>query len=634
MFTRALPLMLALLLSPCLTSGALAATYYVDFAGGDNTADGRSPRTAWKHAPGDPNATGGPAAVQLAPGDTVAFRGGVAYHGSIRVAASGEPGKPITFAGGTGGSFGTGRAILDGGRVIENWQRCQSPQQAGGNPRWGEIFYADVDVDITPNVTHGRFIAHRQVPRDVQAPWQRIILIDGDRRLLPIAQHPKPSDPFYPDLPGDFLETEHRLDVRTDEGVSVITDEANLTAEDPDDYDGTFIGVHGGNNHVYFGVVQAYDPETHRLFVPEFKPSTYETTRYALYNSVRLISRPGEWAIEALDKGKARIYLLPGRLEDGRPDNIGFPEFQTGISIDKGASHIEVESFLIQRYSGGAGGVSVSRGNDRSHHIRIADCEIRFLSGHAGIGPNYCDDIVIENCYIHHCPGWTTAVFLNRVNRYVVRDCYLRKNSGSGIRHYECKQGILADNVVLEHFGMHASGINLYEGCEDLLLEGNYVDKVITINRNAEAIIFRNNVINGRGRSSVCLAMWRSGRTGGRDITDVRFLNNTFVNTNPRIGWASGIFGQQHAGTSTPEGLVVRNNILDRVHGEVRGVFEDNIYLRETEERYMGSGCQVVEDPQSLFRDWAEGDLRRRDGGPAMDAGATVPPPPARPAGF
>lgn len=632
MFSLPRLLALALAISLCCAAWASAATYYVDFAGGDNTADGLSPQAAWKHAPGDRNATDQPAAAKLAPGDTVVFRGGVAYHGSISLAASGEAGKPITLDGNTAGTFGTGRAVLDGGRVIKGWQRCRSPEEAQGNTRWRDIFHADVDVDIAPNVSHGEFVVHRQAPRDRQAPWQRIILIDGDRRLLPIAQFPKPRDTFYPDLPGDFLQSKQRLEVKED--LSVITDEKNLTTNDAAYYDGMFVGVHGGNNHVYFSVVKRYDPKTHQLFVPKFSPTTYPTTKYALYNSVRLIEQPGEWAIVALDEGRTRIYLLPERMEDGQPTNIGFPDFQTGLSIDSGASHIQIKGFLIQRYSGGAGGVSVSRTNPRSHHVHVSDCEIRFVSGHAGVGLNYCDEIVVEKCYIHHCPAWTTGVFLSRVNNYVVSDCYLEKNSGSGIRHYECKQGVIRNNAILDHFGMHSSGINVYEGCADVLLEGNYVQNTVTINRNAENIVFRNNVIDGLGRSAVCLAMWGSGRTGGRDIRNVQFLNNTFVNTNPEVGWSTGILGQRGRGVSSPQGLVIRGNILDRITDDVNGVFENNIYLREVDKRFMGQGCQVIKDPKSLFMDGANGDFRRQTGGPAMETGAAIAAPPARPAGF
>src|SRR5690606_31950219 len=146
--------------------------------------------------------------------------------------------------------------------------------------------------------SHGTFVMHRQVSRDQQAPWQRVILVDGDRRLLPIAQFPKPADPFYPDLPADFLKVDRRIEVR--DGASLIADPAHLTAKDADHYDGMFVGVHGGNNHVFFGAVQGFDPATRQLRVPRFTDTTYPTTRYALYNSVRLIQRPGEWAIRSL----------------------------------------------------------------------------------------------------------------------------------------------------------------------------------------------------------------------------------------------------------------------------------------------------------------------------------------------
>ena len=127
------------------SASAMTATYYVDFADGDNTADGRSPRTAWKHSPGDVQATGNPADVELAPGDTIVFKGGVQYHGSIKLTVFGAEGKPITLDGNAAG-FGEGKAILDGGRVITGWKRVDSVDQVGGNSQWRKIFYADIDA--------------------------------------------------------------------------------------------------------------------------------------------------------------------------------------------------------------------------------------------------------------------------------------------------------------------------------------------------------------------------------------------------------------------------------------------------------------------------------------------------------
>ncbi len=740
-----------------------AATYYVDFQGGDNQADGLRPETAWKHSPGDGNATGNPATVELQPGDTIVFKGGVPYIGEIELRVAGAEDQPITLDGNTAGTFGEGRAILDGARMIRDWQRCQSAEQVQGNPRWKEIMYADLDVDLSSNFDPGRFVAHRDAGEARQAPWQRLFLVDGERRILPIAQIPKPSDPFYPDLPADFYHTPHPLtdnyphqvvyeegtignptlpliaityggnapviqpfhggavsvernepatiaeigftlfrpattpvpehiaflaDGReilqaevdpeqsamqrftlpepvaahkltfqlrhsdpgnrtwtklqqiaafTPEGTNVIEhpissilrDETRLRQEDPHWYDGMFVGVHGGNNHVYFARVERYEPENHQLVVPHFQARTYDTTRYALYNSPRFINRPGEWCLTPLEDGRTRVYLLPEHLQDGQPANIGYPQLSTGILLSGNASHITVRGFLIQRYSGGAGAVATrSARGARPHHIVIADCQVRFISGQSGISLNHSDHVVVENCSVEQCPGWTVGIYVNRTNHFRLIGNRLDKNSGSGIRHYEARHGVLQDNVVLDHFGMHSSGLNFYEGCADILFEGNYVHNTVAINRNAERLVFRNNVIDGRERSAVAVAMWNSGRVGGREIKDIHFFNNTLVNLNPDTAWATGILGQRRGSPSPPQGLIIRNNILYGLAEDISGQIENNLYTREVEERFMGPGCRVVSDPEALFRDPARGDYRRRPGGPAMEVGADIPPPP------
>ncbi|MEK7415493.1 MAG: right-handed parallel beta-helix repeat-containing protein [Planctomycetota bacterium] len=604
-----------------------AASYHVDYVGGNDTADGNSPQTAWKHCPGDPTATGVPAGIALAPGDTILFKGGVAYQGTIKLTASGAPGRPITLDANTAGGYGSGRAVIDGGQVLNGWRRYGSAEEAQGHPRWGELFYIDVDLDIIANFNHGAVVAHRQEKHDRQAPWQRIILSDGDSHLLPIAQFPKPSDRFYPDLPKDFLKSPNRLVVK--DGVSAITDAVNLTTADPNHYRGAFLGVHGGNNHVYFAAVTGYEPAEHRVTFAQFKPTTYPTTSYCFYNTLRLISEPGEWCIAPIGDKRFRVSLLPERLVAGLPANIGFPALESGIAITDGASHLAIRGFLIQRFSGGTGGISVARHEKRSTGITVANCEIRFVSGHGGIGLNYCDDIAVDNCYIHHCPAWTTAVFLSRVNRFAVRDCRLEKNSGSGIRHYECKDGKLTGNAILDHYGMHSSSVNFYEGCADLLFEGNYLHNTLAINRNAERIVIRNNVIDSQGRAAVNVAMWTSGTVGGKAIKDIHILNNTFINLNHEIDYSTSVFGQRGKGASPPTGLVVSNNVLDRLTDGLPGKISGNIYMREVGKDYLGDDGQVVADPAVLFVDPAKGDFRRRPSGPVMTAGANIPPPPA-----
>jgi hypothetical protein len=103
-----------MLLTMGAASLAYGATYYVDFAGGSDTNSGTTATYAFKHCPGDDAATGVAAGVPLSGGDTVVFRGGVRYLGRVDLNWSGQSGARITYDGNAGGSWGTGKALLDG----------------------------------------------------------------------------------------------------------------------------------------------------------------------------------------------------------------------------------------------------------------------------------------------------------------------------------------------------------------------------------------------------------------------------------------------------------------------------------------------------------------------------------------
>jgi parallel beta-helix repeat protein len=90
-----------------------AANYYVDFEGGSDTNNGTSTITPFKHSPGDANASGN-ANRALTAGDTVFFKGGVTYTGSIAIKWSGTIGNLIKYDGNSSGDWGTGRAKMTG----------------------------------------------------------------------------------------------------------------------------------------------------------------------------------------------------------------------------------------------------------------------------------------------------------------------------------------------------------------------------------------------------------------------------------------------------------------------------------------------------------------------------------------
>jgi hypothetical protein len=100
-------------------SQGLAEKYYVDYVGGNDSNNGTSKATPWKHSPGDAAATSNANKI-LSAGDTVIFKGGVTYTGTgtgtlITINASGNSGNYITYRGNTvAGDWGSGEAIIDG----------------------------------------------------------------------------------------------------------------------------------------------------------------------------------------------------------------------------------------------------------------------------------------------------------------------------------------------------------------------------------------------------------------------------------------------------------------------------------------------------------------------------------------
>jgi nitrous oxidase accessory protein NosD len=84
---------------------------YVDFENGREANSGHSPASAWKYCPGDERARG---KHSLSGEDTVFFKGGAVYKGTITISTSGTNTKRTVYDGNSSGSWGHGRAIIDG----------------------------------------------------------------------------------------------------------------------------------------------------------------------------------------------------------------------------------------------------------------------------------------------------------------------------------------------------------------------------------------------------------------------------------------------------------------------------------------------------------------------------------------
>ena len=101
------------------------AGVYVDFAGGSDSNTGASTNSAFKHCPGDTNATGNAAATVLVPGTNVFFKsgvtymlagdGGTLYQAGINLFWQGTSNAPITYTSDPNWGTTTNRPIFTDG---------------------------------------------------------------------------------------------------------------------------------------------------------------------------------------------------------------------------------------------------------------------------------------------------------------------------------------------------------------------------------------------------------------------------------------------------------------------------------------------------------------------------------------
>ena len=152
---------------------------YIDFEAGDDSADGATPDTAWKHHPWDEQAAGRAAAVGGA--DTFVFKRGVIYRGSMVVPAgtAGRPNAPVRLT--SDPSWGGEQpAWIVGSEVVADWQPLRDHPTI---PQPRAVHFADLDF----------------APRAV---W--VVDQDGGVTRLPLARTPNWRPDNLDDIKSDW----------------------------------------------------------------------------------------------------------------------------------------------------------------------------------------------------------------------------------------------------------------------------------------------------------------------------------------------------------------------------------------------------------------------------------------------
>jgi hypothetical protein len=576
---------------------AFAATYYVDFDNGLDSRTGTSAEQSWKYCPGDTNATGTAASSVFTAGDRVIFKGGVHYRSEVVCKWSGTGNSRIVYDGNTAGTFGSGRAMIDGSDPFTGWTACTSAADASGNTNWSQLYKimlpAGIDV-LTANMYQGT-------------------------NMLWLAQNPNISDPFYPDDLSTFYSLYCDQVTRTN-----LTDAGVFSQSDSNYYAGCYIRLWGNPNKIYVRSITGYVPEEHKITFSDTGESslyTNKTVYYALVTHINHLDSPGEYSIST----NGIMYLWPA-AGDPATNEVGLCTRRRGIDIN-GKSNLDIQGFLVQKMTGGAGettkgcGIVTRLGGS---NITIRDNEVTRNYSYEkeagirmyGLGASVCTNVLIENNSVYENPN--NPGILVTLNDSIVRNNTLRKNGGTAIDFYTCKRSQLLGNTVTDHRGVHANGLTLYLGCEDCLVAYNTVfDGLVALTlQDAFRITVAYNVLH-TAQDGPTATDWSSAT---RLADGIYYYNNVMLNS---YGKALGIGGSKGI-----TNVIVRNNILDGcAFNPTNTTYSHNIYTSlswNQAARYgwsLGTGESIVSNKTLLFIDPTNRNFHTKSGSPAFDAG-------------
>jgi hypothetical protein len=568
-------------------------TFFVDYADGDDDADGTGEQTPWKHAPGDPQATGNPASAQLEPGDTVLFKGGTVYRGEINVNADGAEDNPITYR---GDGWGTENAIIDGSEVLTGtWIPCESEAACGGNPNWQNIYYLDTSEALS-----------------VFTPLYE------DDEFLWFSQDPNQPDPFW------FDELEHYCVVPIDDPTitlarTSLTDPTYFTQNDPHYWDGAYVAAWRIPNIVVVEPITGYDPGSNTItFDLGGDVYTDRDSYYALINHVAHIDLAGEYAFDAAAQ---RLYLWP-RSADPSQAEISVGKRRRGFELD-GHSHVVIQGFKIQRFFGNLEqwyqGVGVYNDDSTAQNVTVRDNEITQLRSMVGAGAiemRNVAGILVDGNDVHENQKNSGIRFGGQ--NITITNNIVQRIGRTGIIFMGVQHGQIVNNTISDILGVHGNGLSVYQYSADVLVAGNRISKSgspLTFERSDD-LTFINNVIDANdGESNV--NEW-DDQSGGTIV----FVHNTVVRNSRNASLNIGGGGADL--------YVVKNNILDGGPSGESVERSHNIYTGLgwwQDERYgwaLAEGEMIKEDLSEIFVAPGGGDFRLKEGSPAIDAGDDV----------
>ncbi|MCX7001586.1 MAG: right-handed parallel beta-helix repeat-containing protein, partial [Candidatus Sumerlaeota bacterium] len=516
-------------------------TFYVDYENGNDLNDGLSPSKAWKHSLGDQNAVGDPLSVNLFPGDTISFKGGVKYFGEISLGCEycadtnnkGTDGSPINFVGDKWPGLDGTQAILDGSeRINTAWTRCASPADCYNSQNYGNIYYTTL-------------------PDGIQDPLTA--LYEDDAHMY-AAQAPNPNDFFVFDNPVGLKKLNTTSNSVT---AASIQDPEFFNSPDPDYWNGAYLLAWTYPNIIDYRIIKSYNPQTNTT---NFDALTNDYQRsdgnifYAVLGHPALIDTPGEYAF---DQKTNRLYIYP-RPGNPADRNYFVSRLSAGVHVMRSTDHIKFSGFLIQKYSAnpatGAGMGFASSGKN----IIFENNTVRLLKSLTGLGNGAVstggDNATVKGNKIYD--NQRNIGVMGSGNNVSVVNNFVSKCSREGIWFMEAYNSKIVGNTVTEIFGVHSNSISVYQNSHDILIANNHVFNssrftILTLQKSKNIYII-NNIFEG------CAQSWGGA---GVEVINIALINNLIFGDNL---WVDSGY------------LIRRNNIL--VNG-TSGDHTHNIYI-------------------------------------------------------
>lgn len=536
---HAAALMAATALMAAAPADAQGRTFYIDFQGGDDSADGRSPATAWKRGPWDSQSAGLARRLALQPGDSFRFKGGVRYRGTIVPRGAGTAENPILF---DGSSWGTSRAIFDGSEPLSGIRRCTSAADCLGSPHWKNLWRAVVPAT---------------------ARWTDWIFV-GDQPLQP-AQYPsltlgESDDPtkFLTVPRAELAQLQagairHALPAGLDAGTPVLAlwVKPNQIAYTQD--------VQFAGAGLQFAAAQWVNGS--------LNPYTDRDNKFSVVNAPVMVNRPGLFAMSP--KHGIAIFWPEGAA-GARTPQVSIGNGRMALYVNS-LDHAVIRGFSfanfaakLKNYTSG----SAILANTQTDGIRIEDNAFRGImnlaNGKGAISLTGASNLVIRRNHFQRLPATSAIVIDNAIGPVLVQCNKIADIGRTGIRLNNVVATRILGNDIRGLNGIHGNGISAYNDVRDVLIAGNVVVdtlRPLTVHGTATpkfshgtpGVRVRDNIFISTSRDAAAITSY--GRTPGFVVED-NFLSA------PRF--ALRLTGTETGFAATGNTLVGGVNVTDK----------------------------------------------------------------------